>query len=149
MKALTISQPFASLIASGEKWIENRTWETLYRGELAIHAGKGTQYLSNQLIRAGQYPTGAIIATAVLVACVHVSQVVLMDNSDRRKMLVPGTTRNWSEVARHSHCKGPFCWILQNVAAVEPVIMRGRQGLWSVPDETTFEAIRDKSFESF
>jgi len=46
MKALTISQPYASLIASGEKWVENRTWATRYRGPLAIHAGRGTQYLS-------------------------------------------------------------------------------------------------------
>lgn len=145
MKALTISQPFASLIASGEKWIENRTWETLYRGELAIHAGKGTQYLSNRLIRAGQYPTGAIIATAVLVACVHVSQVVLMDNSDRRKTLVPGTTRNWSEVARHSHCVGPFCWILQSVQLVDPVVVSGKQGLWNVSADQTFEVIKGPS----
>lgn len=49
MKALTISQPFASLIASGEKWIENRIWYTSYRGPLAIHAGKGLQYLSRQV----------------------------------------------------------------------------------------------------
>lgn len=51
MKALTISQPYASLIANGEKWIENRRWETLYRGKLAIHAGKGTQYLDRDELR--------------------------------------------------------------------------------------------------
>jgi len=48
MKALTISQPYASLIASGEKWVENRSWPTGYRGPLAIHAGKGTQYLDRR-----------------------------------------------------------------------------------------------------
>jgi len=37
MKALTISQPYASLIVSGKKWVENRTWGTSYRGMLAIH----------------------------------------------------------------------------------------------------------------
>lgn len=41
MKALTISQPYASLIARGEKFVENRRWPTPYRGPLAIHAGKG------------------------------------------------------------------------------------------------------------
>lgn len=40
MKAITIKQPFAELIVSGIKDIENRTWTTEYRGELAIHASK-------------------------------------------------------------------------------------------------------------
>jgi hypothetical protein len=39
MKALTIRQPWASLIALGVKHIETRSWSTRYRGPLAIHAG--------------------------------------------------------------------------------------------------------------
>lgn len=38
MKALTLWQPWASLVAMGEKKVETRVWETKYRGELAIHA---------------------------------------------------------------------------------------------------------------
>jgi hypothetical protein len=38
MKALTLWQPWASLITFGEKRIETRCWQTTYRGELAIHA---------------------------------------------------------------------------------------------------------------
>ena len=38
MKALTILQPWASLIACGAKMIETRSWSTAYRGEIAIHA---------------------------------------------------------------------------------------------------------------
>lgn len=40
MKALTLHQPWASLIAVGLKTIETRSWSTKYRGPLAIHAGK-------------------------------------------------------------------------------------------------------------
>lgn len=40
MKALTIRQPWASLIGLGVKTIETRSWTTRYRGTLAIHAGK-------------------------------------------------------------------------------------------------------------
>ena len=40
MKALTILQPWASLIACGAKKIETRSWATKYRGALAIHAAK-------------------------------------------------------------------------------------------------------------
>ena len=38
MKAISIKQPFASLIAYGIKDIENRTWKTDYRGKVYIHA---------------------------------------------------------------------------------------------------------------
>jgi len=38
MKTLSIRQPFASLICRGIKTIENRSWDTKYRGKLLIHA---------------------------------------------------------------------------------------------------------------
>lgn len=38
MKALSIKQPWASLIANGVKDIENRTWKTNFRGRIYIHA---------------------------------------------------------------------------------------------------------------
>lgn len=38
MKALTLWQPWASLVALGNKRIETRSWSTKYRGDLAIHA---------------------------------------------------------------------------------------------------------------
>ncbi len=40
MKALTLWQPWASLVAMGEKQVETRCWTTKYRGELAIHSAK-------------------------------------------------------------------------------------------------------------
>ena len=43
MKALTIKQPFATLIAKGDKHYEFRSWKTNYRGEILIHAGKSVE----------------------------------------------------------------------------------------------------------
>lgn len=40
IKALSIRQPWAWLIANGHKDIENRDWRTSYRGQFLIHAGK-------------------------------------------------------------------------------------------------------------
>lgn len=40
VKALALTQPWASLVAFGAKKIETRTWATAYRGQLAIHASK-------------------------------------------------------------------------------------------------------------
>jgi hypothetical protein len=38
MKTITIKQPFAYLICSGIKDVENRTWKTNFRGRVLIHA---------------------------------------------------------------------------------------------------------------
>lgn len=41
MKAISIRQPFAWLIVNGYKDIENRSWNTKYRGRVLVHAAKG------------------------------------------------------------------------------------------------------------
>lgn len=38
--ALSLTQPWASLVVLGEKQWETRSWPTKYRGELYIHAAK-------------------------------------------------------------------------------------------------------------
>ena len=40
MKYISIKQPWAWLIVSGQKDIENRDWPTRFRGQIALHAGK-------------------------------------------------------------------------------------------------------------
>lgn len=40
MKAITILQPYAALIVAGAKIYETRSWDTPYRGKIAIHTGK-------------------------------------------------------------------------------------------------------------
>lgn len=44
MKALSIRQPWAWMIVAGGKNIENRRWNTNFRGEFYIHAAKGTSH---------------------------------------------------------------------------------------------------------
>lgn len=122
MKALTISQPFASLIAEGHKWIENRYWDTKYRGPLAIHAGKGTQYLTARELR--EYPQG-IVATCELVACFRLSDVERLHD----RLANVGFTVE--QVLAHEHAEGPWCWLLKNVEKLpQPVPCKGAQGLW-------------------
>lgn len=48
MKALSLHEPWASLVKEGRKTIETRSWQTRYRGPLAIHASqtlKSVEYL--------------------------------------------------------------------------------------------------------
>lgn len=51
MKALTLWQPWASLVALGVKSIETRSWSTSYRGQLAIHAAATMPSYQNRYVK--------------------------------------------------------------------------------------------------
>lgn len=125
MKALTICQPYAHLIAIGEKRVENRSWSTRYRGPIAIHAGKSRAYASP--IDDHRYPGmawGAIVATAVLVACLDADDI---DDGDC------DTIYPW--IRKHPHTEGPWCWVLDRVQRLDaPIPYKGAQGLWDWPN---------------
>jgi hypothetical protein len=83
MKALSIKQPWASLIAHGIKDIENRTWKTKFRGRIYIHASApkkfNIQLTDEQTLAAapvlktafeGTMSFGAIIGEVFIVDCV-------------------------------------------------------------------------------
>lgn len=88
MKALTILQPWASLIACGAKEIETRIWATKYRGPIAIHAAKkhfdtapffdrelqpfATAIGLPDIYSFNQLPLGCVIAIADLVDCMSI-----------------------------------------------------------------------------
>jgi activating signal cointegrator 1 len=124
MKALTIHQPYAELIARGDKRVENRTWRTRYRGPLAIHSGTSTA----RRLEAWQYrldfdslPLGAIVAVAQLTACIRVEQL-----------------RGWLSPVDDPHTEGPWCWVLADIERLaEPIRCTGQQALWTPPAEVT------------
>ena len=81
MKAITIWQPWAQLVAVGAKNYETRSWSTRYRGAIAIHAAKkrdrdGLYWFNLPIFREGlpsvkfytHLPFGAIVAIGELVA---------------------------------------------------------------------------------
>lgn len=80
MKALSIRQPWAWLICAGHKPVENRTWQTAYRGELLIHAGQQFDDEGAATVLAvfpeledlmpKQFELGGIVGAATLVDCV-------------------------------------------------------------------------------
>lgn len=82
MKALSIRQPWAWLIANGHKDIENRCWKTYFRGRFLIHSAKGmtrddytTAFTMSEeqgitLPDFGDLERGGIIGEAVITDCV-------------------------------------------------------------------------------
>lgn len=131
MKALTVAQPWAWAIMSGLKAIENRTWQTPYRGRLAIHAGKGRRYLPAGYPRKASDPRdplaslfaelpglpalddlvfGAIIGTVDLIDCCE-----------------------YAAVCSEPFAEGPYCWLLRDPQPLaQPIPYKGQLGLFDV-----------------
>lgn len=127
MKALTITQPWATLIAIGAKKIETRSWLTRYRGPLAIHAAKTfpkwaleacydprfAAALSGQSIE-----TGRVLAVCRLADCFPVCA------------LGPSPLAE-DEGAFGDFSAGRFGWRLEDVRGLaQPVPAKGALGLW-------------------
>lgn len=145
LRALTVWQPFAGLLARGDKTVENRTWaprpSELRPGDyLAIHAGVKRDVESwefcvdivNEMKRAGYVPPstpwrtnfkdapyGAIIGVAVL---------------DEVREAPRGDDPWWC---------GPVGWYLRDPVPIEAVECRGAQGLWRVTGDA-LDLVRER-----
>lgn len=117
MKALSIHQPWALFIATGQKDVENRTWPTPFRGRFLIHAGKTFDYAGYKWIASkmglampepGEFKRGGIIGAAEITACV-------------------------------THCDspwffGPYGFVLKNAQLLPFVPLAGRLGFFAVEE---------------
>jgi activating signal cointegrator 1 len=122
--------------------VENRTWGTSYRGWIAIHAGKGTQYLTAAALR--ERVTGAVVAVAQLLAVVDLAAI--KQGAACRELYqfsIDGRKLTEAAVLNHRYTEGPQAWVLGGVRRfVEPVPCSGARGLWrwQVPDLLEFDS---------
>ncbi len=140
MKAITIWQPWASLLATGSKQIETRSWRTNYRGEILIHAAKKPYSQIERIISADsrklirdvlglgyidwkeRIPTGVIIGKASLVNCLRIDEVTAI----LIKKQYP------DEYAFGDFTPGRYAWVMTDPVLFEnPVPASGKQGLWN------------------
>ena len=155
MKAITIYQPWASLIAIGAKRYETRVRATNYRGPIAIHAGAkhvldAIEGVSNEALlkieeafpdnpELIKLPYGAVIAVAELVECWHLEEHWTPGQNGRDLYLVnsQGDKRSWAqnclkEIAFGDYTPGRYAWELANVKPLDkPIPAKGRQDLWN------------------
>ena len=134
MKTITIWQPWASLLVSGQKEYETRSWATAYRGPIAIHAAKRPVRRTIDALDAGNawdtlerfeslFPapgesTGAIVGTAILTGC------NLIDEAFVAKLTI-------QERALGDFSLGRYAWEFQKMVPVDPPVpVKGMQGLW-------------------
>ena len=153
MKAITLWQPWASLLACGAKKFETRSWATKYRGPIVIHAASRPCFkladvdpaADNAAIMAfgkssipydlGDFyeyklPCGCIIATAELVGCWRC--IGIDDNNNY------AIDKNGKEIIIYGHelmfgnfGHGRYAWEFKNMELLpNPIPAKGKQGLW-------------------
>ncbi len=160
MKAITIWQPWASLIACGAKKYETRSWATNYRGPIAIHVAKKDIYrmmntlppevvisVFNTFRRAYEADggiqkrlasvQGCIIATAELVSCMHISHHsdfgICASAESQHSNGLRYILPSKQEMLFGDWTPGRYAWELANVQMLpEPVPAKGKQRLWEV-----------------
>ena len=149
MKAITIYQPFATLIAIGAKTFETRRWRTLHRGKIAIHAAKKMpprmwnlfwqdpfyKHLKDAGVRdPTRLPRGAVVCVAELTDCIDTSLAKDIPADER-------SFGNWTP--------GRYAWKLENIQRLPtPIDARGQQGLWDW-EEQQFESEVMKLMDPF
>lgn len=133
MKALSLWQPWASLIALGLKRIETRSWGTPYRGLIAIHAAKRWTREEREFLEdlaedfpgripaeLAKPPLGAVVCVACLADCRRMDSRWCAGLTDLER-------------AVGAHLPGRYAWVLEDVRPLAtPYPLRGYQALWDL-----------------
>jgi hypothetical protein len=132
MKALSIKQPWASLIAHGIKPIENRTWKTHFRGRIYIHASaknaKGLSLLNNkQLNSLPEFEietiNSAIIGEVDIIDCVINHPSIWEEKTEFSPYQVNGENESPKPI---------YNWVLANPVLYDKPILnvKGKLSFW-------------------
>lgn len=113
VRALSVQQPWAELIASGRKSIELRTWTTKYRGPLVIVASLKRSTHAD----AARFDEDGLRGHAV--ALVELVDVRLATPDDAAASCVQELP------------VGTVSWVLARPVRTAPVAMRGKLGLFN------------------
>ncbi len=167
MKALTLHQPWAHLVAEGVKTVETRSWRTNYRGLLAIHAGLDMNACADLIVNDdprniqyrppfdrhltpdyawlfGSMSHGGIVAIVELTDCWPASDVAvwLREQINRTDIDAPYRQRLEDELAFGNYSPGRWAWALRLVCGVDASwVVRGYQGLWNLKPEDEFRLL--------
>ena len=127
MKALTIKEPWATLIIDGYKKYEFRSWKTNYRGKILIHAGMSKE--KDMLEKFKDYnlncSKGMIIGEAFLTDCILVTKEF------------EGALLKIDKTVYGKPHEMKYAWKLENIIKYdEPIPIKGKLGLWNYEQES-------------
>lgn len=129
MKVLSLTEPFATLISSGKKCIETRSWKTNYRGPLYIHVSQ-TKMNEADVNRRGLYDIlgdatfsfGYILCECELVDCVYMTEEYVEDMKKN----------HYQEYLCGEYKVGRYAWVLENVKPLlKPIPAKGQLNIWN------------------
>lgn len=143
MRAISLYQPWSSLLACGAKTIETRPYQTHCRGLLAIHAAqkivkvnthdaavmmraldpKSRPHLNQDYLDG--LPRGVIVAVVEIYDCLPVEELIVKH-------------KDWVNSEKHfgNFDAGRFGWLTKNpIALKEPVPCKGKQGFFFLPED--------------
>ena len=164
MKALSLWQPWASLVIIGAKQWETRSWSTPYRGMLAIHAAKRwTADEKEQCLEPGfrealrpfhatlgDIPRGAVLGIVRLVEIVSTNLILFESERHHMKPHLEKVTRIFPEQEKQfgNYASNRYAWRLEVVERfANPVPAKGMQSIFEWDPPTPAEA-QDKTREA-
>ena len=122
MKAISIRQPWAWLIAHGYKDVENRTWATKHRGPILIHAGKTLDPYFDE-IRQGVRAQGVRAQGVEFPDAKHIERGGIVGQAN----LVDCVTESSSE-----WFDGPYGFVLEDAQPLPFKPCKGRLGIFGL-----------------
>lgn len=143
MKAISLIEPYATLIKNNQKKIETRSWKTTYCGELLIHASKTKtpkEWQNNKelmnLLDAPISSYGQIICKCKLVDCIKMTKEYI----DKIKVEKP------IEYLCGIYKEGRYAWVLEDIKPITPSLYaKGNLNIWEWSKEKQLEDILRKS----
>jgi hypothetical protein len=148
MKALTLTEPWATLMRLGEKNVETRSWRTNYRGLIAIHAAKTMPKEAKEFLRTPRvvstlafhcdvlpmndrgdiiFNIGSVLCVRELIDCVPTEEMVRI----MKQMMLPEAAER--EICFGDYSPGRWAWVFSDKIEIisPPVPVKGSLGLWN------------------
>lgn len=132
MKALSMMQPYAWLVTAGYVTVDDRSWSTLYRGPLAVHASKQVheqyyaflrKHTDIPLPEVSAFEQGGVVGVVDVVDCI--APLALRGQPNGRPQLHRS----------HFGVSGYYGLVLENPRQIPLIPYRGNRGLFDIPDK--------------
>lgn len=141
---ISLWQPWASLVVAGLKCIETRSWQTPWRGRLAIHAGLkfsseiellcDEEPFRSALVSLGKtyrdLPRGHLLGSVLLHDCTGTEDFATL------KEWCGCDADRWARERQFGDYRmGRWAWLLSGAVALEtPRPLTGRRMLWQIDE---------------
>jgi hypothetical protein len=129
MKALSVKQPWATLLVEGKKTIEVRSWATKHRGPLVICASASPK---NVFWHDSVDDVMRLMHAGCIIGVVELVDVRLMTEED-------------DDASAGNYVDGAYAWVCSPLYFCRPDPIVGRLNLFDIQDEKLVKIANDES----